>query len=79
MSAADGKRHYELFRGETADGGATWKWSPITANSTMDNLRPIVPKWDDTRTALVWMRGSYRANHGEWTTAVVATLLPAPK
>jgi len=25
----------------------------------MDNLRPIVPKWDANHTALLWMRGSY--------------------
>jgi hypothetical protein len=79
VSSADGKRHRELFRGETADGGATWSWTPITSNSTMDNLRPIVPKWDDPRTALVWMRGTYRANRGEWETAVVATILPPAK
>jgi anaerobic selenocysteine-containing dehydrogenase len=41
----------------------------------MDNLRPLVPKWDDPRTALVWMRGTYRHNHGEWSTAVVASIL----
>lgn len=76
ISKADGKRHHELFRGETGDDGATWTWTPITANSTVDNLRPIVPKWDDRRTALVWMRGRYVNNHGEWTTAVVATILP---
>ncbi len=76
VSAADGRRHYELFRGTTADGGATWQWAPITANSTVDNLRPLVPRWDDPRTVLVWMRGRYRHNHGEWTTAVVATVLP---
>ncbi len=77
VSAADGRRHYELFRGETRDRGARWRWQPITANSTVDNLRPLVPKWRDPRTALVWMRGpSYTHNHGEWTTAVVALILP---
>jgi hypothetical protein len=77
ISAADGKRHYELFRGETTDGGADWHWQPITANSTVNNLRPLVPKWKDPRTALVWMRGpSYTHNHGNWTTAVVALILP---
>jgi hypothetical protein len=76
VSAADRKRHYELFRGTSRDSGKTWQWEPITANSTVDNLRPIVPKWDDPRTALVWMRGTYRNNHGEWSTAVVATILP---
>ena len=42
----------------------------------MDNLRPLVPKWNDARTALVWMRGNYRHNHGDWDTAVVALILP---
>ena len=77
ISAADGMRHYELFCGETADGGAHWQWKPITANSTVNNLRPLVPKWKDARTALVWMRGpAYTNNHGNWTTAVVAMILP---
>jgi hypothetical protein len=31
----------------------------VTKGSTMDNLRPIVPKWDANHTALLWMRGTY--------------------
>ena len=77
ISAGDNQRHYELYRGTSADMGRSWSWTPITANSTTDNLRPIVPKWNDSRTALVWMRGKYSNNHGEWTTAVMATILPA--
>ncbi len=76
VSRADGQRHRELYRGTTADFGGTWQWEPITANSDADNLRPIVPKWPDPRTALVWMRGTYKNNHGEWTTKVVASILP---
>jgi hypothetical protein len=76
VSRADAERHRELYRGVTRDSGATWTWEPITANSAADNLRPIVPKWPDARTALVWMRGTYKSNRGEWTTAVVATILP---
>ncbi|HUE82462.1 MAG TPA: BNR-4 repeat-containing protein [Pyrinomonadaceae bacterium] len=76
VSRADGKRHREIYRGVTRDSGATWTWTPITANSTVDNLRPLVPNWNDPRTALVWMRGGYYNNRGEWTTAVVATILP---
>lgn len=76
ISKADGKRHYELFEGNSSDEGKTWNWSSITANSTLDNLRPLVPKWNDPRTALVWMRGNYTHNHGDWTTAVVALVLP---
>ncbi|MCA9150074.1 MAG: BNR-4 repeat-containing protein [Planctomycetales bacterium] len=75
VSAADQRRHYELFEGTTADHGTTWRWTPITANSTVDNLRPLVPRWSDPRTALVWMRGTYKHNHGQWTTAVVALMM----
>ena len=75
LSAVDGQRHHEIFRGETRDGGTTWKWTRITSNSTIDNLRPIVPVWDNPQTALIWMRGTYRNNRGEWTTKVVSTIL----
>jgi putative BNR repeat neuraminidase len=75
VSKADGNRHRELYRGTTRDG-VKWQWEPLTANSDADNIRPLVPKWKDPRTALVWMRGSYTANRGTWTTAVVAMILP---
>lgn len=58
ISKADGKRHWEIFRGRTRDG-ATWKWRPITRDSTQDNLRPIVPICDKTRSILLWLRGTY--------------------
>jgi hypothetical protein len=50
---------HEIYQGVTCDKGATWKWVPVTKGSTMDNLRPIVPKWDADHTALLWMRGTY--------------------
>jgi hypothetical protein len=49
----------EIWRGTTCDNGATFKWTPVTANSTKDNIRPIVPKWDASHTALLWMQGTY--------------------
>jgi hypothetical protein len=51
---------HEMFKGVTSDGGATWKWTPITQNSSVDNLRPIVPQWKSDRTALLWLRGNMR-------------------
>jgi SAM-dependent methyltransferase len=51
--------HHEIFQGTTADGGATWTWQPVTFDSSVDNLRPIVPAWDDSHTALLWLRGTY--------------------
>ena len=76
ISKADGQRHRELYRGTSRDNGTTWTWEPLTAHSTADNLRPLVPKWRDPRTALIWMRGKYVYNRGEWTTSVVAAILP---
>jgi hypothetical protein len=59
VSAADGRRHWEIFRGATADLGATWTWTPLTADSTADNLRPIVRAIDGKRRVVLWLRGTY--------------------
>ena len=59
ISAADGQQHHELFEGITPDEGATWRWTAITADSTADNLRPIIPIWDGDQRALLWLRGVY--------------------
>jgi hypothetical protein len=75
VSTTDGKRHWELFHGRTQDGGATWSWTALTEDSTVDNLRPLVPVWDDPRVALVWMRGTYVTHRGPWNTKVVAAIL----
>jgi hypothetical protein len=49
----------EIWRGTTCDNGATFSWTPVTARSTADNIRPIVPKWDSSHTALLWLNGTY--------------------
>jgi hypothetical protein len=61
ISSADKQRHYEIFKGATGDGGRSWRWGAVTGNSTRDNIRPIVPKWDGKHTALIWLRGRYSA------------------
>ncbi|MGE5847967.1 MAG: T9SS type A sorting domain-containing protein [Ignavibacteria bacterium] len=50
---------HEIFKGITLDNGSSWSWIPVTENSTMDNLRPIVPAWDSIHTVLIWLRGTY--------------------
>ncbi len=72
-----GTAHYEIYRGQTADRGSNWSWSAITENSTMDNVRPLVPEWDDPRTALLWLRGTY-TSYAQWNTEVVGLILPGP-
>lgn len=60
ISRADGQRHYEIFKGVTSDHGRTWAWTPVTANSSIDNLRPIVPQWNEDSTVVLWLRGTMR-------------------
>jgi hypothetical protein len=50
---------HEIWKGVTTNHGASFTWTPLTQNSTRDNLRPIVPGWDASDTALVWFRGTY--------------------
>jgi hypothetical protein len=49
----------EIFKGVTSDNGVTWTWTPVTQNSTRDNIRPIVPAWNNYNMILLWCRGSY--------------------
>lgn len=75
ISSADGKRHYEILRGITSDGGATWTWHYVTKDSEVDNIRPIVPVWDDSRTFLLWMRGTY-TSYMNYNTQIVGMIDP---
>lgn len=59
ISNADAQRHHEIFKGVTDDLGATWVWEPLTQDSTVDNVRPIVPKSDGTNSAVLWLAGEY--------------------
>ena len=61
VSVADGRRHWEIFRGGTTDGGRTWRWQPVTRDSAADNLRPIVPRTTGRDELLLWLRGRYRS------------------
>lgn len=74
ISSANGKRHYEIYQGQTTDGGKTWRWTAITSNSTFDNIRPSVPSWNDG-TALLWMQGTYRT-FVDYDTKLVGLVLP---
>jgi hypothetical protein len=66
-----GKR--EIWKGVTTDHGATWSWTAVTANSSKDNFRPIVPAWNSRNTALLWFRGTYSAAQ-QFSAAVVGIM-----
>lgn len=54
--------NHEIFKGSTADNGLTWTWTQITFDSAVDNLRPVIAKWDAQNTAVFWLRGSYNTS-----------------
>lgn len=76
--AAVGTGKHELYQGTTSDGGLTWAWSALTANSTVDNLRPMIPAGGGDVRAIVWMRGTY-TTYANYDTDVVALLQPIPE
>ena len=61
VSAKDGKRHWEIFRGATSDDGLSWRFEHVTRDSTADNLRPLVPRTQARDELLLWLRGAYRS------------------
>lgn len=73
ISAADGQRHHELFRGTSEDGGETFQWEALTHDSKSDQLRPIVPR--GTPRVLLWLRGELRT-YTDYDLEVVGSPLP---
>jgi len=52
--------HYQIFQGKTEDG-LDWRWRQLTDDEDRDNLRPVVPIWEnEEKVAVVWTRGEYR-------------------
>lgn len=50
--------HHEIVHGRTHDDGASWVWTPVTADSAVDAFRPIAVPGDPSRSVLTWYRGS---------------------
>ncbi|MEY3162512.1 MAG: hypothetical protein RIT25_2506 [Planctomycetota bacterium] len=63
VSTRDGRRHWEIWRGFTADRGRSWTWEAVTADSTEDQIRPIVPRSaaGSATATVLWLRGSMKS------------------
>jgi len=73
VSAADQKRHWEIYKGTTLDGGAKWTWAPLTRHSLHDNIRPIVPTGPRGKVVVLWLRGEMRMPN-DYTLSVVGLI-----
>lgn len=60
----------EIYRGQNS-GSGRFTWTPVTQNSTTDNLRPFVPRNRGIIDCLVWFRGTY-STYTRYQTEVVA-------
>jgi hypothetical protein len=65
----------EIFKGVTPDKGLTWNWTQITFDSTQNNTRPAIPKWDANNTAVVWTRGNWNQDYYEQYDLVVVGIV----
>jgi hypothetical protein len=61
---------YALYRGETDDGGRTFRWTALTPDAEEDDLRPHALENPAGETPLVWFRGSY-TTYTEFRTRVM--------
>jgi putative BNR repeat neuraminidase len=75
ISNTDNVRHYEIFKGLTADKGNTWSWKALTQNSMQDNIRPIMPKGDNKYNVLLWLKGSMKS-YSDYDFDVVGLINP---
>ncbi|MGA3285510.1 MAG: BNR-4 repeat-containing protein [Verrucomicrobiota bacterium] len=57
--ALSASQHYEIWQGNTTDGGLSFFWQAITTNSTVDNLRPYIPRRNGGEPCVLWFRGIY--------------------
>lgn len=72
VSASDGQRHWELYDGRRrADG--SYAWTPLTAHSTSDNLRPVITTNASGAWVLAWFRGRY-TTYSDYDTEVVGVV-----
>lgn len=78
VSAADGIRHWELYKGTSNDNGKSFTWHAITKDSTQDNLRPVIPvNKENDDLYLTWMRGKY-VSYIEIDTELMLLVNPKP-
>jgi hypothetical protein len=65
--------HYEIYRGARGESGDTWGWTALTQDSTMDNIRPIVPLGSGSGNLVLWLRGLY-GSYTDYDLEVVARI-----
>lgn len=74
ISNTSNRQQQEIYMGLTGDMGKSWDWVALTQNSESDNLRPIVPKWVEGNSIVLWMKGNYPKFY-EYNTKIVGQII----
>ena len=72
-SATDGRQHWELFVGISAEAMQKVRWVALTKNSVADNIRPVIVSIGAHHSLVVWMRGRY-SSYTDFDTDIVGTV-----
>ncbi len=64
---------FEIYTALPTENRRNWQFHALTANSAVDNLRPIVPSGHPGQTFVLWFRGEYRSYQDFKTELVVVT------
>ena len=63
---------FEIEKFVTNDGGSSWDITPITENSTYDNVRPYVPRYqpNNAKTIVLWMENKRYVHYTDYDTDI---------
>lgn len=69
---------FEISRGETPDFGEHWGITPVTRHSTLDNVRPFVPRGRKSgeKNAVLWMQNRSYLHWTDYDTRILYALFP---
>jgi hypothetical protein len=68
---------FEISKGKTPDLGKTWKITPVTRNSTLDNVRPVIPRYKKAgdKNVLLWMQNRKYIHYTDYDTSIIWKVL----
>lgn len=68
---------FEISKGKTKDLGKTWQITPVTRNSKLDNVRPVIPRYKKKgdQNVLLWMENQKYLHYTEFDSRINYMLL----
>jgi hypothetical protein len=69
-------RVFEIERWETKDFGKSWKKEAITKNSTLDNVRPFIPRGlkADQKEIVLWMENKQYIHYTDYESSILYSI-----